>query len=551
MQPSQRTDGEQEVRHFLPGQLAFLVEHDAPLDAGRLVESLRAHPLLRGDPRLGKVEFSRERVHTFAPQGEYGDPKQAYDDPAQQPPVYRRRTLSDAVRGLIPFLRPEPPPARRAMHTLWFGDLDLPDEHLLALVDDSDRRIQEFKAAGPGGVVLRAITPNWLSGGAPYHIGTGGPGAQPVPVEVEASAWWRSESADVAGAPFSFDLPPAFGDTARGSGVRVAILDTAPAPEDMKAAYDKWQEGHPILRGLLGSKGEFPSARLELWADDEGLLDRLRTYDDVFRLRDHEYLMSDHGLFIAGIIHSIAPEAALTLVRVLDDYGVGTLETITRGLRRVYEQWQADRSRPLIVNMSLTLSIPQKGHKPPRIGPARLFADAGFVTRMGWPLQWTCDILEGEGVLIVAAAGNDAEPGNRPFARLPAAYDSVIGVGALGTDGKPAHYSNLADRPSPIGIATFGGNAASRANTLSADPENGMMGAYIGVFPDGSPNLHGWARWAGTSFAAPAISGVLARLRSTVYSPEDALRKVYAAQADVTPQPGLEEIFTVVQGGRR
>ncbi len=534
MARNESTLTDQEISYFAPGQLAFLVEHEAPLDPSRLVEGLKVHPLVREDERLQRAEFSAERVLTFAPQAAQDEPKQSYS----------ARPVSRALvgRARLPVSRREE--ARRLLHSILFADLELPDDDLIALVDEMDRRLLRYADPGPGGIVLRALTPNWLSAGAPYHIGTGGPGAQPVPAKLDENAWWRSSGADVEGAPFSFALPADLSkETSPGTGVRVAILDTAPTPEAMRRAYKRWQADHPILRGLLGPTGELPSKHLRLIPGDAALFARLNSEDGGFQLDGHRYDMSDHGLFIAGIIHSIAPDATLTLVRVLNDYGVGTLETITQGLHTVYAQ--RDRSRPLVVNMSLTLSLPLHGHKLPGFGPARLFADSGFIERMGWPLQWTCDILEDDGVLIVAAAGNDAQPGKRPYARQPAAFDSVIGVGALRKDGKPTDYSNLADHPSPIGIATFGGETSVPG---MADPDNGVLGVYIGEFPDGSPNINGWARWAGTSFAAPAITGVLARLRSTVYSPQAALRKVYDAQSDVTPHPALEEILTLQQG---
>lgn len=536
MAPNDSIASDQDFSYFAPGQLAFLIEHDEPLDPDRLMELLKAYPLVREDERLRRAEFSVERVLTFAPQVDEGDEKQPY--------VSRRLGRALIGRGrLAPALRPVEVRRRKA-HSIAFANLDLPDDRLIGLVDELDRRLQAPDQARPGEITLRTITLNWLSAGAPYHIGTGGPGAEPVPAKVDANAWWRTASADVAGAPFSFALPAALGkETSPGSGVQVAILDTAPTSDEMKRAYKRWQADHPILRGLLDPTGELPSAHLRLIPGDAALFDRLNSEDGGFQLDGHRYRMADHGLFVAGIIHSIAPNAMLVLARVLNDFGVGTLETITRGLQAVYQQW--DRSHPLIVNMSLTLSLPLRGHKLPRLGPARLFADGGFVERMAWPLQWTCDLLEDEDVLIVAAAGNDAYAGNRPYARHPAAFDSVIGVGALRKDGKPADYSNLADQPSPIGIATFGGDANAVG---AADPDLGVLGAYIGEFPDGSPNENGWARWAGTSFAAPAITGILARLRSTVYSPEDALRKVYDAQPDVTPHPALEEVLTLHQG---
>ena len=121
--------------------------------------------------------------------------------------------------------------------------------------------------------------------------------------------------------------------------------------------------------------------------------------------------------------------------------------------------------------------------------------------------------------ILVAAAGNDSNVDNRSQSRYPAAYPNVTGVGALTRDDNPVAYSNLADSPSTIGYATFGGEVALPASTDPAtdeppatDPNGGILGVYIGLL-DGQPkNPTGWARWAGTSFAAPIISGTLARL---------------------------------------
>lgn len=536
MRPIGSFDYEQDVVYFAPGQLLFLVEHDEPLGPDALIEAVQAHPLVRGDDCLARVRFDAQRVWTIAPREDTSDRKQA-----QLP----SRRLSHALLGRRPpaALPGEKSDRRGRAYSTLFADLDLDDARLLELVEELDRRLQAGDDRGVAGVMLRTVSPNWLASGAPYHIGTGGPGAQPVPARLPSPAWWSTAAVDTPGTPFSFRLPGRLGSTSAGDGVEVAILDTAPTPEELKKAFDRWQSEHPILRGLLAPNGTLPSSRLRLSPGDGALFARLNSEDGGFQLGAHRYRMADHGLFVAGIIHSIAPRADLHLVRVLNDFGVGTLETIVQGLHTVYQQ--RDPARPLLVNMSLTLSLPLRGHKLPRLGPARLFADPAFIERMGWPVAWACEALESEDVLIVAAAGNDAQPGNRPHARQPAALDSVIGVGALRSDGSPADYSNLADRPSRIGIATFGGDASPGG---PADPEQGVLGVYIGAFPDGERNENGWARWAGTSFAAPAITGVLARLRSTVYSPEDALRKVYEAQFEVTPSPAEEEVLTIRQG---
>ncbi|HEU0293450.1 MAG TPA: hypothetical protein VFR47_11980, partial [Anaerolineales bacterium] len=121
----------------------------------------------------------------------------------------------------------------------------------------------------------------------------------------------------------------------------------------------------------------------------------------------------------------------------------------------------------------------------------------------------------------------------------PAAFDGVWGIGALpknydrtAAGYKTAAYSNISDKPSTTGFVVFGGESGFG---------NGVLGAYISDFPQRAgclpsllqmlrwkagerpdpgtftfdqvkyqANKTGWAWWAGTSFAAPVISGILA-----------------------------------------
>lgn len=99
--------------------------------------------------------------------------------------------------------------------------------------------------------------------------------------------------------------------------------------------------------------------------------------------------------------------------------------------------------------------------------PVRAFDDNGFtsnflimnsidfalehgarVMSLSWGSETRSDFLESamdyagsKGLLIVASAGN--EPTGRPV--YPAAYSSVIGIGAIGRDGKPWESSNYGD----------------------------------------------------------------------------------------------------------
>jgi subtilisin family serine protease len=175
-----------------------------------------------------------------------------------------------------------------------------------------------------------------------------------------------------------------------------------------------------------------------------------------------------------------------------------------------------------------------------------LETDCELIERMGAPLQWLCDILQDQDTIIVAAAGNDGLNGDRPPARYPAALDGVLGVGALARGDIPAEYSNLSDKPIRAGVATFGG----RANNGAAQPGESVLGVYTGPLPGATlgttiPNTSGWAWWAGTSFAAPILSGSLAALLAGGATPTQALERVHSAQSTTSQD---EIIFSVRQG---
>jgi subtilisin family serine protease len=109
------------------------------------------------------------------------------------------------------------------------------------------------------------------------------------------------------------------------------------------------------------------------------------------------------------------------------------------------------------------------------------------------------------GVLVVAAAGNEHEEGNRP--EYPAALLQPLGshgrggiglaVGATSMDGSRAYFSNTG---SYLSLAAPGYNVFAAESADAPWPRAQL--------PWASPGYYGWA--SGTSFAAPEVAGVAA-----------------------------------------
>jgi hypothetical protein len=64
-----------------------------------------------------------------------------------------------------------------------------------------------------------------------------------------------------------------------------------------------------------------------------------------------------NDVWIAGIINSIVPDATIHLIEVLNQFGVGDLETISSSFARAYSIYRR-RKRPIVVNASLCLDVP-------------------------------------------------------------------------------------------------------------------------------------------------------------------------------------------------
>lgn len=434
------------------------------------------------------------------------------------------------------------------------------NRQLLRLIEITNRMLppdgREIESGS--GLWLRALAPNWLLTPAPEVAGGGGPGTRPTPVDpavVPPEHQGLTIGVDDLGPTrFGFTFNHALFEIGPQTPqqVNVAILDTAPLSAELQAAAARLGLQHPLLRSLSTS-GSFtrvpendPNWQLRL---PPGTPPALAPTATELRLRDHDYSMRDHGLFVAGIIHTIAPAAQIRLIEVLNEYGVGYLDTIVRAFRQLQAEHLADNT-PLVINCSLTLNMPLGDHWQPDPAQEDDLEDAtvfrstrGLAGRdpaqlsqreqeilnqldlLSLAMEWVCTSLYSHNIVVVAAAGNDADVTGkkgappRPQARCPAAFPSVVGVGALDKTLKQTGYSNHPDRQPGQGLATFGGDevvvpAGGGRKLRKAKPGEALLGAYIGFFPADAggtiANGNGWAWWSGTSFAAPVVSGALA-----------------------------------------
>ncbi|HEB90852.1 MAG TPA: hypothetical protein ENI85_14860 [Deltaproteobacteria bacterium] len=326
-------------------------------------------------------------------------------------------------------------------------------EAILALPKDGSGSIPTDFELGPGARIARSFFSPVIcatvarvtgpAGATPTQLVTVVPeGSIVVPNDVYASA--AAELEPVEGmrrsgpdpyAPLQYGLSVTGVQEARGlgagDGVKIALLDSAPEVDHR----------------------DLPESRIKRLAEDA----------------PHE--TGVHGTLMAGVLSAIegngfgiiglAPDAELVSIPVCRPTGVAggrcTIFDLLQGLDRAWE------SESAIVNLSLS-------------GPPNPLLERG----MGR--------LEELGVVVVAAAGNEGT-GQR---RYPAAYPSVVGVGAVDRDGMLFERSNR---------GTWVELFAPGVEILSTVPND--------AFAFGS----------GTSLAAAHVTGALAILTGLTHDP--------------------------------
>lgn len=197
-------------------------------------------------------------------------------------------------------------------------------------------------------------------------------------------------------------------------------------------------------------------------------------------------LCAGHGTFVAGVVRQVAPHATVRVRRAVGQDGIGSDVDLAIAMVRAVDEGAR------ILNLSLGTEMP---HDLPPL--ATLVALEIIAERRDEDPD--CDVV------VVAAAGNNGT--SRPvypaaFSALPGVRVPVVAVAGLSVDYEPAEFSSRGfwvscSTAAECVLSTF----VQGRETKETDSER----------PDVWDQPDPWAVWSGTSFAAPQITGALAR----------------------------------------
>ncbi len=261
--------------------------------------------------------------------------------------------------------------------------------------------------------------------------------------------------------------------------------------------------------------------------------------------------ISDHGLFVSGLVYAVAPDSNLTLIQVLNNQGQGELQALIDAmsvymLRRLDRDMDDDDSlEDTVINFSLGAHAPSSDELSDEarglimetlaIWDLEIPQDGPFPVGA---MSVMMELFDMYGATVVAASGNHSAQVEEPLPpQYPAAFSTVLGVTASNlredSSDNPIQscYANDGDLMAPGGDGYVGDKEPDGPDgivdatpTPPADPEDFCLPTHTTCAKKG-PNCgygvvsytwnepsRGFAYWVGTSFATPLVSGLAANL---------------------------------------
>jgi hypothetical protein len=218
-----------------------------------------------------------------------------------------------------------------------------------------------------------------------------------------------------------------------------------------------------------------------------------------------------HGTFIASVIRAMAPRAAVRVTRVFEKAGAVWETDIVAALEAVLA-WEPD-----------IISLSAGTHTWRHHG---LLSFGAFVAG---PLAARADRT-----VLVAAAGNDG----RDWKFSPADLGGVVSVGALnaGWDGR-AWFSDYGDWVSVFAPGQDLVHAFARGTYTYHERDSPHQADFDGM-----------ARWSGTSFSTPVVSGLIAARMSGAGESARAAAGALLGLARAQAMPGVGPVLLPGQG---
>jgi Subtilase family len=212
-----------------------------------------------------------------------------------------------------------------------------------------------------------------------------------------------------------------------------------------------------------------------------------------------------HGTFVAGVMRSMAPAAEIVVSNAFSIAGSQLESDLVTRLE--------DELRRGVDIFHLSIAAP---------------------TRHDLPLmafeQWLKRLHQTKGSVCIAPAGNNGD--RRP--NWPAALPGVIAVGALGSDWRGrASFSN------------FGGwvDVYAPGRDIVNAYATGSYTCHVAPYTGPTRDFYGMAKWSGTSFSTPIVTGLIAARMSRTGENAAQAAEALLAEARAQAIPGVGPVL--------
>jgi subtilisin family serine protease len=266
-----------------------------------------------------------------------------------------------------------------------------------------------------------------------------------------------------------------------GNGVYVAVLDTG--------LLDTWRQYFPQER----IAAQFAKAFNGGGGEQGGISEPPNKWEHDQNSHGTHVTSSILGYSLNGTpINGTAPRATVIPVKVLNQNGSGWSSVVAAGIVYVADLKASGAlgNAPVVINMSLGGSVLDAVEKA------------------------AIDYAIGQGVVIVASAGNEGDSGMG----YPGAYAPVISVAATGwngqwkpgADGNPGNWWNADNVPDPTSVTDFHIADFSSRELAGQDLDVAAPGSWVvGPYQTQSGKTS-YFYLSGTSMASPHVAGIAA-----------------------------------------